>query len=77
MAEKLRLVHVEDNPADADLVARALREAGYDVDWQRVETEDDFRRALESTPDVIIADYDLPRFSGLRALELLRHRHHL
>ena len=56
-------------------MARALREAGYDVDWQRVETEDEFRRAIESTPDIVIADYDLPRFSGLRALELLRQRH--
>jgi diguanylate cyclase (GGDEF)-like protein len=75
VAEKLRLVHVEDNPADAELMARTLREAGYEVDWQRVETEDTFLRALESTPDVVIADYDLPRFSGLRALELLRQRH--
>ena len=75
MAEKLRVVHVEDNPADADLMARALREAGYDVDWQRVETEDEFRRALESAPDVVVADYHLPRFGGLRALELLRQIH--
>ena len=75
MAEKLRVVHVEDSPADADLMARALREAGYDVDWQRVETEDEFRRALESAPDVVVADYHLPRFGGLRALELLRQIH--
>jgi CheY-like chemotaxis protein len=72
--EKLRVVHVEDNPADVELMARALHEAGYDVDWQRVETEDEFRRALDSTPDVIIADYHLPRFTGLRALELFRQR---
>lgn len=75
MAKKLRVVHVEDNPADADLMARALREAGYDVDWQRVETEDELRRTLQSTPDLVIADYHLPRFTGPRALELLRQTH--
>lgn len=53
-------------------MARAFEEAGYDVAWTRVETEADYRSALESPPQAVIADYTLPQFSGLRALEILR-----
>jgi diguanylate cyclase (GGDEF)-like protein/PAS domain S-box-containing protein len=56
-------------------MARAVREAGCDVRWTRVETVEEFVRGLEPPPDVVVADYHLPRFSGLRALELLRGRY--
>src|SRR5438309_3810692 len=56
-------------------MARALRKAGYDVASTRVAREADFIRALEPAPDVVLADYRLPGFSGLRALELLKRRH--
>jgi diguanylate cyclase (GGDEF)-like protein/PAS domain S-box-containing protein len=71
---RIRILHVEDNEADAQLMARALRSLEYDAAWTRVETEEAFLRALEPLPDVVIADYHLPRFSGLRALELLKAR---
>jgi diguanylate cyclase (GGDEF)-like protein len=72
---QIRVLHVEDNEADAALMARALRDAGCDVLWTRVETEEQFLRGLEPPPDVVVADYHLPSFSGPRALELLRARH--
>jgi diguanylate cyclase (GGDEF)-like protein/PAS domain S-box-containing protein len=72
---ELRVVHVEDSESDAELVLRVMREAGYQLAWTRVWREADFLRALEPLPDVVIADYRLPSFSGLRALELLRKRH--
>jgi diguanylate cyclase (GGDEF)-like protein len=70
----LRVLHLEDNPDDADRMSRLFKEAGYDVAWRRVETEADYLAALASVPEVVIADYSLPRFSGLRALELLKER---
>ncbi len=68
----LNALLVEDDPDDADLLVRRLIEAGNDVRWNRVETESEFLSALQSPPDIIFSDYVMPRFSGLRALELLR-----
>jgi diguanylate cyclase (GGDEF)-like protein len=71
MASKLRLVVVEDNVADAELVARHLAKAGLDVVMHRVQTEADFISALrEKQPDLILSDFSLPQFSGLRALDV-------
>ena len=50
------------------------QEAGFAPDWQRVETESDYLAQLDPPPDVILADYALPHFSGLEALRLLRER---
>ncbi len=71
----LRVLHVEDNPPDAQLMARAFERSGYEVEWTRVETQAEYEAALEALPQVVIADYQLPQFSGLRALELLKRRH--
>jgi hypothetical protein len=68
----LHLLIVEDNPDDADLLLRELRRAGFDPEWSRVETEPDFLAALQNPPEIILSDYSMPHFSGLRALELLR-----
>jgi PAS domain S-box-containing protein len=68
----LQVLIVEDNPDDAELIARALRRNGVDFDWQRVETPADFLRALERRPDVILSDYNLPAWTGLDAFEALR-----
>jgi CheY-like chemotaxis protein len=68
---KLQLLSVEDSEPDAEVTARALRKAGLIVDIRRVQTEHDFMSALrESTPDLILSDFSLPQFDGLRALEL-------
>ncbi len=75
MKRQLRVLHVEDNPSDARLIARAFEQAGYEVAWTRVETEAAYLAALESLPDIVVSDYALPEFSGPRALELLRERH--
>ena len=64
---------LEDNSSDAELVTRELRRAGLDLDIQRVETRDDYVRALrDQKPSVIISDYTLPGFDGLSALGFAR-----
>jgi len=71
MNPKLQLLTVEDSEPDAEVVARSLRKAGLIVDIRRVQTEHDFMSALrERTPDLILSDFSLPQFDGLRALEL-------
>jgi PAS domain S-box-containing protein len=70
----LRLLIAEDNPSDAELMLRELSRAGFDPDWKRVETEPDYLRELNSKIDIVLSDYSMPQFSGLRALEILRQR---
>ena len=66
----LHLVMVEDAPTDAEVVAMRLEEEGLDFDWVRVDTEEAFRRAVAIEPDIILCDWNLPSFSGARALEV-------
>jgi two-component system sensor histidine kinase UhpB len=70
-----RILHVEDSPDDAELIARALARARVDAEIDRVDTEGDYVAKLEQrTPDVILCDYDMPRFSAERALAVMRER---
>jgi PAS domain S-box-containing protein len=65
---------LESRPADCELVVQALRQAGFDPIWQRVEDEEAYRQALDPAPDLILADLDTPALSAPRALALLRQR---
>jgi len=66
----LRVVIVEDQAADAELMVLHLEDEGYAPDWTRVETEAELIAALEPPPDLVLSDWRLPRFSGLHALEV-------
>ena len=70
----LRLLIVEDNVDDAFLIERHLRKNGFIPETTRVETAAEMTAALEGElpPDVILADYNLPNFSGPAALALLK-----
>jgi len=70
MPERLRVLIVEDNENDAELVLHELRQSGYAPEWTRVCTEDAFRVALKEHWDIVLADYGMPRFSGPRALQI-------
>lgn len=72
MSVPLRVLIVEDTPSDADLMVLHLEKEGFKVDWTRVESERAYLTALESVFDLILSDWSLPQFSGLRALELLK-----
>jgi PAS domain S-box-containing protein len=63
---------VEDNPLDAELVRSELRRAGFDFTFATVQTPDDFTREVRThCPDIVLADYSLPQWSGMEALEIL------
>jgi signal transduction histidine kinase len=70
----LRLLHLEDSELDHELTLAHLRRGGLEVTARRVDTEADFVRALAEPWDVIVSDYNLPDFSGLQALDLLKAR---
>jgi two-component sensor histidine kinase len=67
----LRILLLEDSALDAELVTEALIEAGLPVSIERVVSADEFTRAVrDESWDLILADYLLPAFNGLNALEI-------
>jgi two-component system, cell cycle sensor histidine kinase and response regulator CckA len=71
----LRLLLAEDSEDDALLLVRRLRQADYDVTYERIDSAPALERALESNGwDIIISDYNMPSFTGLDALKIVRSR---
>lgn len=69
----MSLLLVEDNQDDAALLERHLRRNGFDLHMARVETASEMLAVLAGgPPDLVIADYNLPNFSGPEALLLAR-----
>ncbi|HET7269139.1 MAG TPA: response regulator, partial [Oleiagrimonas sp.] len=69
----LRILLVEDVPADAELTIDALRADGIDCEVRCVDTEDDYIQALDGFgADIVLSDLGLPDFNGYRALDILR-----
>lgn len=70
---RLRVLLVEDNPADVELVLVTLRKDGFDVSSEVVQTAEEFTLRIQAIGfDVILADYKLPQWRGMEALEILR-----
>lgn len=74
MSANIRILILEDYPPDVELMLREVQHAGYETEWKRVETEPDFLALLDQCWDLILADYNMPQFTGLQALQLLRDR---
>ena len=68
----LQLLHLEDSELDHELTLAHLVRGGLRVQLRRVDSEAEFLNALDHDWDAIISDYDLPGFSGLVALDLLK-----
>ena len=65
---------LEDRATDAELVMHELKIAGFDADVTRVDNERDYLDKLDPDYDLILADYNLPQFDALSALQLLNER---
>jgi signal transduction histidine kinase len=75
MKRQIRILMVEDDLADAELIQHALRQDGLAFTIERVETHKDYVRALEAgAPELILSDYALPAFDGYAALALARQK---
>ena len=73
MGAKLKILNVEDNPLDSELIIRALERGKLAAEIFRVKTPESFQEKLHTVlPDLILADYSLPRFSGPAALQYTR-----
>jgi signal transduction histidine kinase len=71
--QKLRVLQLEDDPTDAELVLRALEKDGLAVSSDITQSAEGFLHQVRSHAyDVILADYNLPQWSGLEALALMR-----
>ena len=69
----IRILQLEDSRLDAELEHDALAEGGIDCEIERVQTRSEFSAALQKGGfDLILADYALPGFDGLSALEIVR-----
>jgi len=70
---RLRVLLIEDSPSDAEIEIVELRRAGFDVAADVVDTREQVRERLKkNTYDVILADYSLPNFRGMDALDIVR-----
>ena len=75
MAESLRILILEDNPTDVELIQFELQEAGLPFISKVVMAEADFVCEIQRyCPDLILSDYDLPRYNGALALAEVRRR---
>jgi len=73
---KLRILNIEDNPDDSDLMRMKISREGIEHETVRIETKEDFVAALEQGDfDIILSDYSLPSFDGLSALEIAREKY--
>ncbi len=69
MQASVRILILEDNPSDLRLLVAELKRSGLAFSYHHVDREEDFVQALSDRPDVILSDYSLSGYDGLRALE--------
>jgi signal transduction histidine kinase len=75
MQNGLRMLHLENDAADAELIRDTLAGAGIRCEMTRVETESAFVSALQQGGfDLILADYTLPSFDGVSALKIAQRQ---
>jgi two-component system cell cycle sensor histidine kinase/response regulator CckA len=75
MRSSLKILHLEDDPRDRELVRETLEAEGIRCEVECVDTREAFIEALDRVrPDLILADYKLPSFDGLSALEIAKVR---
>jgi len=72
-ARKIRVLVVEDNASDSELMLHALKDVGYESECEVVQTADDFAdRIRKNKYDIILADYRLPGWNGMETVAMVR-----
>src|SRR3989454_12648917 len=75
MTRPLRVLILEDNENDAELLLRELRRQNYEPDYHRVDSAAALNEALDREPwSLIISDYAMPQFTAMHALDILKRR---
>jgi len=75
MGIPLRVLIIEDSEDDTELLVRELRRGGYDPTYERVDTPETMKAALDRQAwDIVFADYTMPYFRGTDALKLLKEK---
>ena len=74
MTQPLRVLLLEDQDTDAELMVRELKRAGFDLVWNRIDTEEALLQCLDRPYDLILSDNSMPSFDAMRALTCLRQR---
>jgi signal transduction histidine kinase len=73
VARRLRVLVVEDDPSDVELVLHALRTGGIEADRDVVQTPEEFMQCIrKNNYSIVLADYKLPEWNGLETVEILR-----
>lgn len=73
MQKSIKILLLEDNPADADLLARQLAKSGLLFSIEVLETREKFVELLKSfCPDLILSDYSMPSFNALSAFNIVK-----
>jgi PAS domain S-box-containing protein len=73
MKQKMKILHLEDVPADAELVARELKKGKIDSEILVVDTKAEFEDALKTfSPNIILSDHSLASFDSHEALSLVK-----
>ncbi len=76
MKPHLQILHLEDDPTDAELVEATLAREGVACNVRVVATRGEFVAALEQGGiDLVLADFSLPDFDGMRGLAIVRERY--
>lgn len=73
MNDCFKILIAEDSDSDYELLSRYLaKNHGVEFSPSRVETREEFERALKESWDAILSDYNIPGFGALAALEILK-----
>ena len=73
MKTRLRILLLEDNDTDVQVIGNQLKAGGFDFQLARVQSEAELRREMEvDRPDLVLSDHGLPSFDGFRALKIVR-----
>jgi two-component system, cell cycle sensor histidine kinase and response regulator CckA len=70
----VKILHLEDDPNDAELIALAICSASPGCEIVRIGSQSEFEKALDGDFSIILSDFKIPNFSGRAALELARKK---